>query len=129
MHSGEDVKVLYVSWFRKVGDESYHHPHVHACAYGDGESGEEQGSSRGDVGQWEVTFVHRLGGLRRREKKMFKKKKKVSLEAPQEESDPLSRRIIITRAVCSFSSGEEKKGAMGFEDRQQLKRSHHAWRG
>ena len=57
---------LYVSWFRKVCNESYHYPHVHTGAYSDGEGGEEQSPTGGDVGQWEVTFVHRLGGLERR---------------------------------------------------------------
>lgn len=56
--------LLYVSWFRKVGDERYHHPHVHPSADGDGEGGEKQGASGGDVGQWEITFVHRLGCLK-----------------------------------------------------------------
>lgn len=63
---GETARLLYVSWFGKVGDESYHHPHVHAGAYSDGEGCEEQSPSGCDVGQWEVTFVHRLGGLGRR---------------------------------------------------------------
>lgn len=58
--------LLYVSWFRKVGDESYHHTHVHASAYSDGESCEEQSSSGGDVRQGEVSFVHRLSGLQER---------------------------------------------------------------
>lgn len=34
-------RLLYASRFRKVGDESYHHPHVHSSAYSDGEGGEE----------------------------------------------------------------------------------------
>ena len=51
-------------WFGEVGDERDHHPHVHAGAYGDGERSQEQSPSGGDVGQREVTFVHRLGGLK-----------------------------------------------------------------
>lgn len=66
--------MLYVSRFRKVGDESYHHPHVHAGAYSDGEGGEEQGPPGGDVGQWEVTFVDCLGGLERRKRKRRRRK-------------------------------------------------------
>lgn len=58
----EKVRPLYVSWFREVGDESYHHPYIDAGAYSDGEGGEEQSPPGGDVGQREVTFVHRLGG-------------------------------------------------------------------
>lgn len=57
------VQLLYVSWFGEVGYERHHHSHVDACANGDGEGGEEEGASGGDVGQREVTFVHRLGGL------------------------------------------------------------------
>lgn len=57
------MQLLYVSRFGEVGDEGHHHPHVDAGADGDGEGGEEEGASGGDVGQREVTFVHRLGGL------------------------------------------------------------------
>lgn len=56
-----------MSRFGEVGDEGHHHSHVDAGADGDGEGGEEEGASGGDVGQREVTFVHRLGGLERRE--------------------------------------------------------------
>lgn len=52
-----------MSRFGEVGDEGHHHSHVDAGADGDGEGGEEEGTSGGDVGQREVTFVHRLGGL------------------------------------------------------------------
>lgn len=62
------MQLLYVSWFRKVGNESYHYPHINTRAYSDGEGGEEQSTSGGDVGQREVTFVHGLGGLERRKK-------------------------------------------------------------
>lgn len=62
------MQPLYVSRFRKVGDEGYHYSDVDAGAYGDGEGGEEESASGGDVGQRKVTFVHRLGGLERRKK-------------------------------------------------------------
>lgn len=65
---GGKVQPLYVSRFRKVGDEGYHYADVDAGAYGDGEGGEEESASGGDVGQREVTFVYRLGGLERRKK-------------------------------------------------------------
>lgn len=71
---GGKVQPLYVSRFRKVGDEGYHYSDVDAGAYGDGEGGEEESASGGDVGQREVTFVHRLGGLERRKKKPTKNK-------------------------------------------------------
>lgn len=77
------MRLLYVSWFRKVGNESYHHPHIHTGAYSDGEGSEEQSPSRGDVGQWEVTFVDGLGGLKRRKCKR-KRNVKFSLEGAQE---------------------------------------------
>ena len=35
------VRLLYVSWFRKVGNESYHHPDIHTSAYSDGEGCKE----------------------------------------------------------------------------------------
>ncbi len=63
------VPPLYVSWFGKVGNESYHHPHVHTGAYSDGEGCEEQSPSGGDVGQREVTLVYCLGGLEGRKYK------------------------------------------------------------
>lgn len=65
---GGRVWPLYVSWFRKVGDESYHHPDIHTGAYSDGEGSQEQGPSWGDVSQREVTFIHRLGGLEKKGK-------------------------------------------------------------
>lgn len=34
---GGKVLLLYVSWFRKVGDERNHHPHIYAGTYSDGE--------------------------------------------------------------------------------------------
>lgn len=61
------VWLLNVSWFREVGNESHHHSDVHPGAYSDGEGGEEQRPPGGDVGQREVSFVHRLGGLEKKE--------------------------------------------------------------
>lgn len=81
---GARVQPLYVSWFRKVGDESYHYPDIHAGAYSDGEGGEEQSPSGRDVGQREVTFVHRLGGLEEKEMQKGKKKVRNSLKGPRE---------------------------------------------
>ena len=81
---GGRVRPLYVSWFRKVGDESYHYPDVHAGAYSDGEGGEEQSPSGRDVGQREVTFVHRLGGLEEKEMQKEKTKVRNSLKGPRE---------------------------------------------
>lgn len=81
---GARVQPLYVSWFRKVGDESYHYPDIHASAYSDGEGGEEQSPSGRDVGQREVTFVHRLGGLEEKEMQKGKKKVRNSLKGPRE---------------------------------------------
>lgn len=65
-HAEGKVQLLYVSRFGEVGDEGHHHADVDAGADGDGEGGQEEGASGGDVGQREVTFVHRLGGLERR---------------------------------------------------------------
>lgn len=90
------VRLLYVSWFRKVGNESYHYPHIHTGAYSDGESSEEQSPSGGDVGQREVTFVHCLGGLQRRKCKTCQK---YFLRDLKRKSDPFFKRIIITEAV------------------------------
>lgn len=61
---GWEAWPLYVPRFGEVGDERDHYPHVHAGAYGDGERSQEQSPSGGNVGQREVTFVHRLGGLK-----------------------------------------------------------------
>lgn len=60
------MQLLYVSWFREIGNESYHHPNIHTSAYSDGEGGEEQSPSGCDVSQWEVTFIHCLGGLEKK---------------------------------------------------------------
>lgn len=61
--SHPSLRPLHAPRFGEVGDERDHHPNVHAGADGDGESGKEQGPPGGDVGQREVPFVHRLGGL------------------------------------------------------------------
>lgn len=61
-----------MSWFRKVGNESNHHTYIHTGAYSDAEGSKEQSPSGGNVGQWEVTFVHRLGGLEKNRKKTVK---------------------------------------------------------
>lgn len=34
---GKKVWLLYVPWFRKVGNERYHYPYIHTGAYSDGE--------------------------------------------------------------------------------------------
>lgn len=60
------VLLLYVSWFREVGNESYHHAYINTGAYSDGEGSKEQSPPGGDVGQREISFVHRLGGLEKR---------------------------------------------------------------
>lgn len=58
-----------MSRFREVGNESNHHAYIHAGAYSDAEGSQEQSPPGGDVGQWEVTFVHCLGGLENNRKK------------------------------------------------------------
>lgn len=85
------MQPLYVSRFRKVGDEGYHYSDVDAGAYGDGEGGEEESASGGDVGQREVTFVHRLGGLERRKKQ---KKKTVRSIFSYKEKGKLRRKRV-----------------------------------
>lgn len=112
---GGKVQPLYVSRFRKVGDEGYHYSDVDAGAYGDGEGGEEESASGGDVGQREVTFVHRLGGLERRKK--AKKNQRLSevfflkkgKEAQEKKGDPFFKRSIIIGGVWCFSGCVGKK--------------------
>lgn len=103
------MRLLYVSWFRKVGDESYHHPHVHTGAYSDGEGSQEQSPSGGDVGQREVTFVHCLGGLKRRKCKGRRKSDTVWRHLKRK-SDPFFKTTVITEAVYYFCDGVKKKG-------------------
>ena len=101
-----------MSWFRKVGDQSYHYPDIHACAYSDGESGEEQSPSGRDVGQREVTFVHCLGGLQEKEMQKGKKKVRNTLKGPREREGErererlthFSKRGVITEAVRRVSA-------------------------
>lgn len=109
------MRLLYVSWFRKVGDESYHHPHVHTGAYSDGEGGEEQSPSGSDVGQREVTFVHCLGGLKRRKCKRRRKSDTVWRHLKRK-SDPFFKRTVITETVYYFCGGVKKKKELQFED-------------
>lgn len=110
------MQLLYVSWFGEVGDERHHHSHVDACADGDGEGGEEEGASGGDVGQWEVTFVHRLGRLRSGGKRRETVSVAFSGGDAQEggDGDPFFRRIIITGYFYHFSvdvqAGGGRKG-------------------
>lgn len=75
------MRLLYVSWFRKVGNESYHYSNIHTSAYSDGEGSKEQSPSGGNVGQWEVTFVHCLGGLQKKKNTRYVKN---LFEGPQE---------------------------------------------
>lgn len=96
------MRLLYVSWFRKVGNESYHHPHVHAGAYSDGEGGEEQSTSGGNVGQWEVTFVHRLGGLGKEEMQREEESQIQFGGDLKRKGDLFFKRAVITEAVYYF---------------------------
>lgn len=109
---GGKVRLLYVSWFRQVGDESYHHPHIHAGAYSDREGSEEQSPSGGNVGQWEVTFVHCLGGLERRKCKRRRRKSDTVWRDLKRKSDLFFKRTIITEAVLYFCGDVRKKKGM-----------------
>lgn len=88
-----------MSRFGEVGDEGHHHSHVDAGADGDREGGEEEGASGGDVGQREVTFVHRLGGLEGRGEEEKKKKRLSVLLFKREEAPERDR------GVTHFSEG------------------------
>lgn len=108
---GREAWPLYVARFGEVGDERDHHPHVHARAYGDGERSQEQSPSGGDVGQREVAFVHRLGGLKRRTK-------------------PGGQRVLVRRSQPFFKgaaiteAGEHSRGP----GKGRASRSHRVWR-
>lgn len=71
--------LLYVSWFREVGNESNHHTYIHTSAYSDGESSKEQSPPGGDAGQWEVTFIHCLGSLQKKKNSIKKTESEISV--------------------------------------------------
>jgi len=108
------VPLLYVSWFRKVGNESNHHPHIHTGAYSDGEGSEEQSASGGDVGHWEVTFVHCLGGLEKGEKSKRRRKSDTVWRYSREKGDPFFKKSHNYRSCLLFLC--QCEGNMQVED-------------